>query len=224
MIAHCGNAGPAESDCRIQCRPSQRLRSALTSAHGNQTFPIPFRQGFQIVERPHDTKVHSVEIKFFPICFILMGIIFQFVLVKSGIKFRFFKRRNPMRVDMQNNRTFHILTVEAGSVNARPLKNCNRRKEMRFCIFITYLLYMLIGLYRALPSMSIGKFIFFLRKQIFNEHRMRYLTMHALPNDRAQDSRVYGRRFGAQPRTVPLSVANLQIFAFTAFVHNASIA
>ena len=48
--------------------------------------------------------------------------------------------------------------------------------------------------------------------------------MHALRNDRAQDSRVYGSRLGAQPRTVPLSVENLQIFAFTAFVHNASIA
>ena len=64
----------------------------------------------------------------------------------------------------------YVCLTRNGLACAQPPQQCqqmHKRPEMRFCIFIAYLLYMLIGLYRALPSMSIGKFISFLRKQNF---------------------------------------------------------
>ena len=62
VIADCGNIRHAESHLRIERRSRDRLSAALASACHDQSFSIPFRKGFHIIESAHHAQEHSLEI------------------------------------------------------------------------------------------------------------------------------------------------------------------
>ena len=60
VVAQCGNPCQTQSDLGIESRSGNGLTAALAAAGNDQDFAVPFGTGLDIVQRPHQTQIHTV--------------------------------------------------------------------------------------------------------------------------------------------------------------------
>ena len=103
MVAESGDTGDAERHIRVESGGGERLTTALAATAHDQGLPVPFRQGFHIVERAHDPQVHPLEIEVVTALLAAMGIVLEFIGGKIVVEFGILAVVDAVRVDVKGD-------------------------------------------------------------------------------------------------------------------------